>query len=204
MTQAARSTGEALVQAQEGNRAARSLLFELIYDALSVHARRLMARERAGHTLQPTALVHEVYLRLLAKDVDTKGKTLFFAAALQEMRRLMIELARAHKAIKHGGGWHRVTIDSGILSDRDIQLDFCDLDQALRKLEARGKLGARQASVFLLHHIAKLTYDEIAEHLEAIGSHPRANRHTIKADAEFARAFLQRELRAYGRGLESP
>src|SRR5262245_28236066 len=131
-----------LARAQQGDPNAASELLPLVYEELRKLAAARMTNEAAGHTLQPTALVHEAWLRLTgtaSQEWNDRGH--FFAAAAEAMRRILIENARRKRRIKHGGNWRRIhltTLDVAITSD-DEQL--LALDEALEKLAARDSVG---------------------------------------------------------------
>lgn len=115
----ARAT-QALMAHADGEPDAASRLLPLVYDQLRALAGSYMQRERPDHTLQPTALVHEAYLRLIdASRVDWKGKTHFFAVAATQMRRVLAEHARARKAVKRGAGAKRLTLDDAVAISPD-------------------------------------------------------------------------------------
>jgi RNA polymerase sigma factor (TIGR02999 family) len=160
-------------------------LLPLVYAALRKLARAKMARERPGHTLQPTALVHEAYLRL-EKDgaVRWDGRGHFFAAAAEAMRRILVERARRARTAKRGGHLERTPYDEAAISDAVRDEKLLALDAALEKLERRQ---ARQAQVVKLRYFAGLTIEETAR---AAGVSPA----TVKLDWSLARAWLEREM----------
>lgn len=160
-----------------------------LYEELRRIARRRLRREGAGHTLQPTALVHEAYVRLAAKDaVAWRGKTHFLAAAAGEMRRILVDHARARDAGKRGGGAQRVTLADAALAVRDRTVEILSLDEALAALAARSP---RQARVAEMRLFAGMLVEEVAE---ALGVSER----TVKDDWRVGRAWLARELRGGG------
>ena len=139
-------------------------LLERLYDELRRLARSRMARMRPGNTLQPTALVHEVFLRL-SKDGDLRwnGEAHFFGAAALAMRRILVEQARRKQRIRHGGDQERVDVDD---VDLPVELpveDLLGLDQALTKLEATQP---RQAQIVMLRWFAGLEREEVAKVLD--------------------------------------
>lgn len=165
--------------------AAAEELLPLVYGELRKLAHARMAREPAGHTLQPTALVHEAYLRLVGDaSPPWEGRAHFFAAAAEAMRRILIERARRARRQKRGGARRRVTLEEGLLqaeAEPDVVLA---VDQAVGRLEARDPA---MAEVVKLRHYAGLTVEETAL---ALGISPR----TIKRQWTAGRAWLHREL----------
>jgi RNA polymerase sigma factor (TIGR02999 family) len=144
----------------KGDSAAASRLFPVVYDELRRLARSHMAHERAGHTLQPTALVHEAYLRLIG---DAKprwdGHGHFFAAAAEAMRRILIERARQKAAIKHGGELQRIDLAEHLAVDIRAPNDLLALDEALVELESND---AAAAQLVKLRYFAGLSHQEAA------------------------------------------
>lgn len=186
----------ALDAVRRGDARAAEQLLEAVYDQLRDLARARMAREPragAGMTLDPTALVHEAYLRLLGpENVDRPkqqwdGRGHFFAAAALAMRRILVERARHRGRRRHGGGRDRVELAEDLVASPDPEADGTDLvalDEALRKLE---QLDARKAEVVSLRYFAGLTVEETAAALDVSPA-------TVKNDWAFARAWLHREL----------
>jgi RNA polymerase sigma factor (TIGR02999 family) len=170
--------------ARSGDTAAVDALFPIVYDELRRLARAALARERAGHTLQPTALVHEAYLRLVSQHAaDLSGRAYFFGLAASMMRRILVNHARDRAAEKRGGGAMAVTL-SQAEEIGDGALDVVELHEAL---EALAKLDERQARVVELKFFAGLEIDEIAEML---GVSPA----TVRRDWTMAKLWLGREL----------
>ncbi len=163
-------------------------LFPLVYHELRRLARSYMSRERKSHTLQPTALVNEAYLRLVdIRRVNWRGKTHFFAAGAKAMQRILIDHARRHGSLKRGAGWNRVTLSAGFGGDAAPGLDeetLLSLDRALGKLR---ELDERGAHVAELRFFGGLSVAEVAEVL-------RVSKRTIESDWTHARAWLRREL----------
>ena len=161
---------------------ASSQILPLVYDELRELARRRMAREPAGHTLQATALVHEAYLRVRGDgDARWDGRGHFFAAAAEAMRRILVEAARRRKSGKRGGGWERITL-SGLVGDDERVSDqlLLDLDDALRELEKKDPV---RSDVVKLRYFAGLTVEQAAE---TLGISPA----TVKRHWTVARAWL--------------
>jgi RNA polymerase sigma factor (TIGR02999 family) len=167
------------------NSGATSNLLPIVYDQLRALAAKYMQRERADHTLQPTALVHEAYIRLIdASRVDWQGKSHFFALAATQMRRVLIEHARARNAAKRGGGALKVTLHDGDAISPDGVLDMLALDQALERLHGESP---RQCRVVELRFFGGLSVEETA-HILAVSSS------TVKGEWRMAKAWLAREL----------
>lgn len=173
-----------LRELQAGAEGASERLMRVVYEELHGVAAAYMRQERDDHTLQPTALVHEAYLRLVHQATsDWKNRSHFFGIAAQAMRRILVDHARSRGRDKRSGG-ERVTLD-GVAAERaPDSLDLVAVDDALRKLEV---LEPRQARVVEARFFAGLDVDETAE---ALG----ISTATVKRDWAFARAFLQREL----------
>ena len=168
-----------------GDEAARDRLISLVYDELRRLAGGQLARERGGHTLQPTALVHEAYLRLADHHrLDWQGRTHFFAIAAITMRRILVSHARKQRAAKRGQGGIAVTLHENQAVDEGRNVDLLALDEALAALES---IDARQCRVIELRYFGGLTIEETAE---ALGISPA----TVKLDWSLARAWLFRQL----------
>jgi RNA polymerase sigma factor (TIGR02999 family) len=175
----------------QGDSKALEVLIPLVYDELHRLAERHLARERAGHTLQPTAVVHEAYLKLVdQKRVSWKNRGHFFAVAAQAMRRLLVDHARRRDAAKRGGSVTLVPLEAADPADAPKvapkEADVLALDRALEKLAA---LDATQAKVVELRYFGGLTLDETAEVLGSSAS-------TVGRAFRLAKAWLYRELSA--------
>ena len=175
---------------RSGDVSALDDLLPRVYDELRSLADAYMRRERAGHTLQPTALVHEAFLRLLRLPPGSvQNRMHFFALAAQAMRRILADHARRHRAAKRGGGAVRVPLElveggaPAAPAGDDVAAD--DLDAALDDL---AKLDERQARVVELRFFGGLSIEETAEVLSVSSA-------TVKRDWLVARAWLHRELR---------
>jgi RNA polymerase sigma-70 factor, ECF subfamily len=168
-----------------GDRGAVDRLAPLVYDELRRRARRHARGERPNHTLQPTALVHEVYLRLVRLDrIEWQDRFHFFAIAAREMRRILVDSARARRYLKRGGGAVPVTFDDALaVSERGV--DLLALDDALSLL---ARQDARKARVVELRFFAGLTGQEIAATLDV-------STDTVTRDWQMAKLWLRRELR---------
>ncbi len=172
----------------EGGGAARAAeLLPHVYPELRRLAARFLRHERPGHTLQPTALVHEAYLKLVDQTrVSWRGRSHFFAVGARAMRRLLINHARDHQRQKRGGGFRPVTLAEGSVSGgKGLGVEeLLSLEQALAQL---AQLDERQARVVELRFFGGLTTSEIAEVLGV-------SRRTVEGDWAHARAWLKREL----------
>lgn len=160
-------------------------LLGLVYDELRQLAGRQLRGERAGHTLQPTALVHEAYLRLVDTDgVSWESRAHFFGTAARAMRQILVDYARRRNADKRGGGWERVTLDTGLQEDAGFAPEILDLHGALEEL---ARHDADLARLVELRFFAGLTLDETADVLGV-------SRRKAAKDWSVARLWLQREL----------
>jgi len=175
-----------LCDIQEGDRSAAEKLFELLYDEFRELAGRYLRRERGDHTLEPTALVHEVYMKLVDQTrVHWQGKTHFFAVGAQAMRRILVDHARHHQRVKRGGGRQRIALDEQVALSPERDEDLLALDEALIKL---AKVDARQATIVELRFFGGLTVAEVAEVLGV-------SKRTVESEWTMVRAWLRRELR---------
>ncbi len=178
-----------LRRSRAGDGPARSALFEHVYAELRRLAEGYMHRERADHTLQATALVHEAFVRLVNQTaVEWADRTYFYGVAATTMRRILVSHARAHRSLKRGGERRRADIDPGALAGRAHRIDLIELDDALNRLAA---IDPRKARVVELRYFGGLGVPETAAILEV--SEP-----TVKRDWVFARAWLRRELAGGG------
>jgi len=168
-----------------GNRPAAEQLFGLLYDAFRGLAARYLKAERAGHTLSPTALVHEAYLKLVDQSrVNWQGRTHFFAVGAQVMRRILVDHARGKGRVKRGGGRIRIQLDEGLALSPQRDEDILAVDEALAKL---AKVDPRQAAIVELRFFGGLSVAEVAEVLGL-------SKRTIEGEWTVARAWLRREL----------
>jgi len=169
-----------------GDAGALDALLPAVQDELRRLARSYMRRERDGHTLEPTALVNEAYLRLVdQRDVHWASRGHFFAIAAQAMRRVLVDHARAHAAAKRGGGAERVTLSGipAVGTDR-ADIDVLWLHEALEGLE---RLDARQAKVVELRYFAGLSVEEVADAMDISPA-------TVKREWATARLWLAHAL----------
>lgn len=174
-----------LTQISSGNRDAEARLIAQVYDELRRIAAAYMRRERQGHTLQPTALVHEAYEHLIDQpNAHWQSRAHFLATAAQVMRHILVDHARARRAEKRGGEQQQVTLDEALLSSGEGTADVLAVHQALERLSA---LDARQGRVVELHFFGGLTFGEIGEVLDI-------SERTAKREWSMARAWLRTEL----------
>jgi RNA polymerase sigma factor (TIGR02999 family) len=185
MAEAAAAVTTLLRAWRGGDQAAFEQLTPLVYDELRRRARHYLRGERPDHTLRPTALVHEVYLRLVNLDqVDWQDRTHFFVLAARQMRRILVDSARARHYKKRGGGAFSVTFDEQ-LAVSDHRPDLVALDEALELLAATDE---RKARVVELRFFGGLTNEEIAAAL-------RISTDTVTRDWQMAKLWLRRELK---------
>jgi len=181
---------------ERGDARAVDRLLPAVYQELRQLAAKKLAREKPGQTLQATALVHEAYLRLAGEQGQAwRGRTHFFAAAAEAMRRILIENARRKKGLKHGGGRQRIELDLAAQIDDGISRidELLALDQAMQKLEAKDKI---KAELVKLRFFAGLTIEQAAEVLGI--SHATAERYW-----DYARSWLRVEISTGGRASET-
>jgi len=175
-----------LLQWGQGDQTALDRLIPLVHQQLHQIARRCMAGERAGHSLQATALVNEAYLRLInAKDVAWHDRAHFLAVAARVMRRILVDHARSRHYQKRGCDAVRVTLDEALVVASEPDQDFGALDEALTALAV---VDARKSQVVEMRFFGGLTLEETAEALQV-------SRDTVKRDWKIAKLWLLRELR---------
>jgi RNA polymerase sigma factor (TIGR02999 family) len=170
----------------DGDRTALDRLTDVLYGELRRIARRYMKDEKPGnHTLQTTALVNELYLRLVdVKNVDWQSRGQFFAIAAQVMRRVLVDAARSRGAGKRGAGVERINVDEALAIAPQPDRFILALNEAL---DALAKIAPRQAKVVELRYFGGLTEEETAQ---AMNSSPR----TVRRDWQFAKAWLMRDV----------
>lgn len=174
-----------LVAWGKGDPAANSRLIEAVYADLRRVARRRLRAERGDHSLTPTALVHEAYVRLVdLRRVRWQNRVQFFAIAARVMRRVLVDHARGHAALKRGGAGWRVSLSDHVAVTPPRETDVLDLEAALDKL---GTINPRLVDLVVMRFLGGLTIEETAE---AVQSSPA----TVKRDWIRARAWLFREL----------
>ncbi len=170
----------------DGKKEALDALLPVVYDELYRQAARFLRRERIGHTLQTTALIHETYLKLIdQREVDWKNRAHFFGIAAQAMRRILVDYAKARNREKRGGAIENLPLDDVTLAvsgEREIDLEA--LDQALIRL---GAMDERQANIVEMRYFGGLSIEETAEAL-------RISPATVKADWKSAKAWLYQEI----------
>lgn len=174
-----------LNSAVAGDRVATEALAGVVYDSLRKRAEAYLRQERADHTLQPTALVHEAYLRLLDESkIGWQGRTHFFAVASQTMRRILVEHARSKGRQKRGGDYQRVSLDGLAAGSNGRSAPVEDLADALEELAAQDENAAKAVEMF---YLANMTQEEIGQ---TLGMSDR----TVRKELSFARAWLFRRL----------
>lgn len=160
-------------------------LMPAVYSELRRQAARYLRRERRNHTLQPTALVHEAFIKLIdQRNVRWQNRAHFFGVAAQAMRRIVVDHARARHRVKRGGIQHAVTLDEAMIAGEARSIDVLALDEALTRLAA---IDERQARIVELRYFAELGVEETAE---VTGLSPA----TVKREWSMARAWLHAEL----------
>ncbi len=168
-----------------GDTDAQDELMQLVYDELRRLARNYLRRERADHTLQPTALVHEAYLRLVdQKDVDWHNRAHFFGIAALMMRRILVNYAKGREAAKRGGDAERLSLTAVDRLAGRQELDLIALDDALKRLS---EIDPQQSRIVELRYFGGLTIEEIAEVAGISVS-------TVKREWSAAKAYLRREV----------
>jgi len=168
-----------------GDAAALDQLVPAGYEELRRQTQRYLRRERPGHTLQTTGLVHEAYLRLVdQRQADWQNRAQFFGVAAQMMRRVLVDHARSKRAAKRGGSGIQVTLEDATAAAKERGVDLLELDEALTRLAA---LDPQQARVVELRYFTGLGIDETAQ---VLGVSPA----TVKREWTMVRAWLRREL----------
>ena len=170
----------------EGDTQILDNLMPLVYEELRRQASRFLRKERAGHTLQTTALIHEAYLKLIdQKDVEWQSRAHFFAIASTAMRRILVDYARTRHREKRGGSAENLPLDEAYqVSSKEKSLDLVALDEALTRL---AKIDPRQARIVELRYFSGLDNDETAEVLGVSNA-------TVRRDWNFAKAWLRQEI----------
>jgi RNA polymerase sigma factor (TIGR02999 family) len=173
-----------LQRLQHGDAAAVDLLIPLVYAELHDLAANYLKSERPNHTLQPTALVHEAYLKLVGqREVQWQNRSHFLGIAAQAMRRILVDYARRHRAAKRGGG-PLITLQEGMLVEEAATLDLIAVNDALARL---AELDERQARIVELRFFGGLKVEEIADLMEI-------STVTVKREWRFARAWFRCQL----------
>jgi RNA polymerase sigma-70 factor, ECF subfamily len=175
-----------LVKLDDGNRPTiAAKLMPLVYDELRRLAGRYFRHERHGHTLQPTALVHEAYIRMVDQTrVQWEGRTQFFAVGAVVMRRVLVDYARTRQRKRRGGGRPKLELDSKLSPADMSEYEVLEIHEAIEKLSA---LDEREAKVVELRFFAGLSVEEVAE---AIG----VSKRTVEGDWKHAKAWLRAQF----------
>lgn len=171
---------------EHGDRKAADKLLPIVYEELRALAAAKMSSQRAGHTLQPTALVHEAWLRLAGADAQFEGRTHFFAAAAEAMRHILVDHARRKSALRHGGGQQRVEFNEAEISSPAKDDQILAVNDALEKLARENKLGAELVK---LRYFGGMT---LAEAAQALGISER----TADNYWAYSKVWLVREMRS--------
>ena len=172
---------------RDGDEDALARLMPVVYDELRCLAASYMRRERPDHTLQATALLNEAYLRLIDQTrVSWQGRAHFFGIAARMMRRILMDHARQHRAVKRGSGGRKLPLEDALEEPMRQDVDLLALDEALTRLE---RLDPRQSQVVELRFFAGLEVTEVAEVLGISTA-------TVKREWAVARTWLHREIRA--------
>lgn len=174
-----------LIDWSDGNRDAAAGLMPLVYEELRQRARAYLQRERSDHTLQPTALVHEAYLRLVDQRTTTfRNRAHFLGMAAQIMRRVLVDHARRHRREKRGGNLEKVEFDEALAPSASRNLDVAALDDALNDLT---KLNPLHARIVELRFFGGLKTEEVAEVLEL-------SQRSVERQWRMARAWLRHQI----------
>lgn len=190
MTSAANDATRLLGELRNGSEDAVAKLVPLLYRELRRMAAAYLSGERRNHTLQPTALVHEAYLRLVHQEnVQWQNRQHFFGVAAQVMRRILVDHARGHQAVKRGGAVPKVSLEKAIVISKERNAELLALDEALTRLAT---VDHQQARIIELRFFGGLTVEETAQ---ALGISPA----TVKRDWNMAKAWLNREVRKENR-----
>ena len=185
MRQTPENVTQLLIDWSKGDKEALDNLVPLVYDELRRQAARYLRHERAGHTLQTTALIHEAYLRLVdQRNVHWQNRAHFFGIAAQMMRRILVDHARTKKRAKRGGSDIRVSFSEATLKAPDQDLDIVALDEALEHL---AEIDEQQSKIVELRFFSGLTVEETAEVMGISAA-------TVKRNWSMAKAWLHREI----------
>jgi RNA polymerase sigma-70 factor (ECF subfamily) len=180
-----------LARVRAGDQGARGEAVSRIYEELRIVATRMMQRERAGHTLSPTAVVHEAVMRLLGESVFDRApdRNFLLSAAARAMREILVDHARQRAAARRGGKWHRVPVDAIVEYFETQDVDVSEVHEAVVRLTA---LDERQGQAITLRYFGRLTVPEVAVALGVSVA-------TVERDCRLGRAWLHGQLRG-GRG----
>ena len=163
---------------------ARKDLDAQVYEELRRLAASYLNHEKPGHTLRPTGLVHEAYLKLANQNAEIAGRTHFFALAAQAMRRILVDHARKRNRVKRGGGLNRISFDDALVVNLENEGELLAVDEALGRLT---ELDARQAKIVEMRFFGGMTVEEVAD---ALG----LSRRTVEREWTMARAWLRQQL----------
>lgn len=180
----AKEVTKLLQNLNEGNAEAADALIPLVYAELKKLAAHYLKSERKGHTLQPTALVHEAFLRLVEQETKWQNRNHFFAMAANLMRRILVDYARGHKAEKRGGAVEQISLEDAFVFVKEKPAEMIALDEALEEL---AKIDLRRSKVVELRFFGGLSNAEIAQVLKV---HPN----TVLRDWNLARAWLKTQI----------
>jgi RNA polymerase sigma factor (TIGR02999 family) len=176
---------ELLAAVKGGDRSKLAELVDVVYEDLRRLAQQYMGQERPDHTLQPTALVHEAFLKLIDQTrVDWRDRSHFFAVGAQAMRLILVNHAKSHGRVKRGGGRHKLPLDEALTVSLEDDDEIIAVDEALEKLAA---LDERQAKIVELRFFGGLNVDEVAAVLDV-------PKRTVEREWAACRAWLRREL----------
>jgi len=182
-----KSVTQMLADWRKGDRSALDKLMPMVYEELRRLASSYLRRERPDHTLQPTALVHEAYFRLVdQRNVSWQNRAHFFGIAARMMRRILVDHARSHLYAKRGGGAQKLALDEAIaVRGQEPDVDIAALDEAITNLQA---IDPRQSRIVELRYFGGLSIEATAEVLEISPA-------TVKREWNIARTWLHREIR---------
>jgi len=178
------SVTQLLAEWRAGDEGALERLTPLVYEELRKLARRYMQAERIGHTLQPTAVVHEAFERLIDMDVSWKDRAHFYAVAARLMRRILVDHAKGHLRAKRGAGVTKMSLTEGMAGEQDDSVELLEIDRALSRLS---EFDVRKSAIIELHYFGGLTYNETAEALEISPA-------TVHRDLRLAKAWMLQEI----------
>ena len=178
------SVTQLLIEWRAGDERALEKLTPLVYEELRKLARRYMQAERVGHTLQPTAVVHEAFERLIDMDVSWKDRAHFYAVAARLMRRILVDHAKSHLRAKRGAGVTKMSLTEGMAGENDDSVELLEIDKALNRLS---EFDERKSAIVELHYFGGLTYNETAEALEISPA-------TVHRDLRLAKAWMLQEI----------
>ena len=173
-----------LRQWRDGDQGAFHQLFPLVYDELRLLAARRLRRRQSGQTLDPTALVHEAYLRLAGVDIPWHDRAHFFAMAAVMMRRILVDHAKERGRLKRGGDMAKISLDEALLVSEDLDSRIVLIDEALTKLAGRD---TRKARILELLYFGGLTVEEVSQAMEISPS-------TVHRESKFAKAWILNQI----------